>query len=410
MARTENSPSFAEHVGRTAGGRTFSPLAAPAGSAAGLLAAGLAAALAVGACAAPRQAPDGAAPSYHVYVANESSDVVSRVRFRPGEGAEVEKSIEIGMMPGDLDGAHGLSVSPDGDHWYLTTAHGTPQGHLWKYRTGTDELVDRVRLGLFPATIGITPDGNRALVVNFNLHGDPEPSTVSVASTEPALGEAATIPVCVRPHGSRVGPDGRRHFSVCGPDDQLTEISVPDLEVSRTLALPETSGGVACGPSWAEPGVEGRFVYVACNAGSEVYEVALEGEELEVTRRFSTGQAPYNLEATPDGRYLLATNKGEGSVSVVDLEEGDEAARIPSSRDVTHGVVASPDSRFAFVSNEAAGSTLSTVDVVDLEEMELRSSVEVRHQAGGIDFWKTERPGPPRLGAGGEGASPPRGR
>lgn len=369
----------------------------PRGRISGALPVALLAALVV-ACATARPGPSDAA-SYHVYVANESSDVVSRVRFRPGEGAEVEKSIRVGMMPGDLDGAHGLSVSPDGRHWYLSTAHGTPQGHLWKYRTGTDEMVERVELGLFPATIGVTPDGDRALVVNFNLHGDPEPSTVSVARTAPTLEETAEIPVCVRPHGSRVGPEGRRHFSVCGPDDQLTEISVPDLEVSRTLSLPSTSDGEACSPSWAEPGVEGRFVYVACNGGSEVYEVSLEGRELEVTRRFATGQAPYNLEATPDGRYLLATNKGEGSVSVLDLEDGGEAERIGSSRDVTHGVVASPDSRFAFVSNEAVGSTLSTVDVLDLETLELRASVEVRHQAGGIDFWKMEETEAPPFGA-----------
>lgn len=329
---------------------------------------------------------------YIVYVANESSDVVSRVRFAPGEGARVEKSISVGIMPGDLDGAHGLTVGPDGRHWYLTTAHGTPQGRLWKYRTGSDEVVGSVKLGLFPATIGITPSGDRAFVVNFNLHGDPEPSTVSVVRPGPVLAEEARVPVCVRPHGSRVGPDGRRHFSVCGPDDQLTEISVDELEVSRTLSLPATSDGDRCSPTWAEPGVEGRFVYVACNGGREVYEVTLEEDSLRVTRRFTTGRAPYNLEAVPGGRLLLATNKGEGSVSVLSLEEGREVKRIRTSRDVTHGVVASPDGRYAFVSNEARGATRGTVDVIHLGKRERVATVEVEHQAGGIDFWLMQRP------------------
>jgi DNA-binding beta-propeller fold protein YncE len=351
----------------------------------------------VAGCAAGTRAPgEPPAPSYHVYVANESSDIVSRVRFRPGTGATVEKSIDIGVMPGDLDGAHGLSVSPDGRYWYLTTAHGTPRGHLWKYRTGSDELVGRDTLGLFPATIGLTPDGAEALVVNFNLHGDPEPSTVSVVRTEPVLAEQTRIDVCVKPHGSRVGPDGRLHYSVCGPDDQLTEISVPGRRVRRSLELPPTSGGPACGPTWAEPGTDGHFVYVACNGGSEVYEVALDEDSLRVVRRFATGRAPYNLEVTPDGRLLLATNKGEGSVSVIGLEAGRELKRIRTSRDVTHGVVASPDSRYAFVSNEAVGATRSTVDVLDLEDRRRVASVEVEHQAGGIDFWTTERPAPER--------------
>ncbi len=346
--------------------------------------------LAAAACASP--GGDGPAPVYHVYVANESSDRVDRVRFRPGEGAEVAKTIEVGVLPGDLDGAHGLRVGPEGRFWYLTTAHGDPYGRLWKYRAGDDRLVARDTLGLFPATVDVTPDGSEVWAVNFNLHGDPEPSTVSMVATVPALEEIGRVGVCVRPHGSRFGPGGERHYSVCGPDDRLTEISVADRAVSRTLDLPRTSGGEACSPSWAEPGTGGEHVYVACNGGSEVYEVATGGRSLEVVRRLPTGPSPYNLEAVPGGRWLLATNKGGASVSVLDLERGVERERVPTTRRVTHGVVASPDGRYAFVSNEARGGTRSTVDVIDLRERERVASVEVGHQAGGIDLWRVERP------------------
>lgn len=369
----------------------------PSRSPAAAIAAGLVVALASAGCASGRSAPRadrGPAEgglSYHVYVANESSDVVSRVRFDPGEGAAVEKSIPVGVMPGDLDGAHGIAVSPDGESWYLTTAHGSPFGRLWRYRTGSDEVVGMDTLGLFPATIGLTPDGSEAFVVNFALHADPEPSTVSVVETEPAPRETARIPVCVRPHGSRISTDGRRHYSVCGPGDRLTEIDVAGRSVRRTLTLPVDEGGHRCGPSWAEPGTEGRRVYVACNAASHVYEVATDGERMEVVRRFETGPAPYNLEAVPGGRLLLATNKAGASVSVIDLEEGVERGRIPTSRPVTHGVVASPDGRYAFVTNEARGSTRGTVDVIDLEDLERVATVEVEHQPGGIDFWRVAR-------------------
>ena len=142
-------------------------------------------------------------PTYRVYVANESSDLVSRVAFTPGEGAVVEKEIAVGIMPGDNDGAHGLSVSPDGRYWYLTIAHGTPYGYLWKFHAGPDTLVARTRLGLFPATIGITPDGQFLLAANFNLHGDMVPSTISVVYT-PEMLEITKIRTCLMPHGSRV--------------------------------------------------------------------------------------------------------------------------------------------------------------------------------------------------------------
>ena len=74
--------------------------------------------------ASPAPAPGQAAPpdaNYWIYVANESSDLVSRVRFGP-DGIEEEKTISVGWHPADLDGAHGLFVAPTSNHWYLSLA------------------------------------------------------------------------------------------------------------------------------------------------------------------------------------------------------------------------------------------------------------------------------------------------
>jgi DNA-binding beta-propeller fold protein YncE len=329
---------------------------------------------------------------YWVYVADESSDAVSRVRFDK-DSISVDTTIAVGIMPADLDGPHGLAVSPDGRFWYLTTAHGTPWGRLWKYRTGTDALVGSVQLGLFPATIGLTPDGSLAFVANFDLHGEPVPSTVSVVETGPVLTETARIKTCVKPHGVRVGPKGEHVYSVCAGSDELVAMTVSEPRVTRTLHLSAT-GGTTCKPTWAQPSVDGRHVFVACNGASEVLDVDV--DSWAVSRALPVGKAPYNLAVTRNGRYLLATDKGEQALSVIDLENGTEAARIATTRPLPHGVVASPDSRYAFVTNEAVGATRSTVDVFDLDGKKRVASVEVEHQAGGIAFWKMEplrRPG-----------------
>jgi DNA-binding beta-propeller fold protein YncE len=363
------------------------------------LAAGL---LLVGTGDARAQAP---AARYWVYVANESSDLVSLVRFGP-DGAVLEKDVPVGIMPADLDGAHGLDVSPDGRHFYVSLAHGTPFGKLWKFRTGTDVLEDSTTLGLFPASIGLTPDGTLGFVVNFNLHGDPVPSSVSAVFL-PMMREVARIETCVRPHGSRVNHAGTLAYSVCVADDQLVEVSVERLAVRRRLnltpgqeqvlasAAPEGAGGAGgaasaarCGPTWVVPSHDDRFLYVACNAHGDVLEI--DAQSFAVTRRFPAGKGPYNLDVSGDGKYLLATNKGGQSVSVFDLKKGTEAARIATSQPITHGVVVSPDHRYAFVSNESIGATPGTVDMIDLRTLKLIASVQVHHQAGGIDLWKME--------------------
>ena len=387
----------------------------------------------------PQAAAQEAAPQgveYRLYVANESSDIVSRVVFRPGAGAEVEKEIPVGIMPADNDGAHGLTVSPDGAFWYLTIAHGTPYGYVWKFATGADTLVARAELGLFPATMGITPNGQFLVVANFNLHGDMVPSDLSVVYT-PTMTQLSRVTTCLMPHGSRVSASGGRQYSACMHSDQLVEFDLTTLEVSRRFSLApgregpldtrdqgmgghvmvmsgaeaagagaagagpasmrdDTSMGrmeemsdAVCSPTWAEPGsgaLADRVVYVACNRNDEVLEI--DAGDWTVRRRFSTGAAPYNLDVTADGSLLVATLKGEQAVAVISLESGEELARLPTTQPITHGVVTSPDGRYAFVSNEAIGATPGTLDIFDLSALERVASVELRYQPGGIDFWR----------------------
>lgn len=342
---------------------------------------------------------------YVVYVANESADVVSRVVFTPGVGARVEREIPVGIMPADIDGPHGLAVSPDRRSWYVSLAHGRPFGEVWKYEAAADAPVGRVQLGLFPATMGLTPDGQFLLVVNFNLHGDPVPSSVSVVYT-PTMTEVARPTTCVMPHGSRVSASGARHYSACMHSEQLVELDTRSFEVSGRfsvapgregpLPLDETgahgghsapAGGAVCSPTWAAPGRGARAdrtVYVACNRSAEVLEIDV--VEWRVRRRFPTDRGPYNLELTPDGRLLLVTLKASQGVAIFDLERGEQVARLATTQPVTHGVVVTPDGRYAFISNEAVGSTRGTVDVLDLDRLERVASVQVGHQPGGIDF------------------------
>ena len=344
--------------------------------------------------------------TYYVYVANESSDAVDIVSFSAAEGAKVVERVAVGIMPADIDGPHGLTVSPDGNSWYVSVAHGTPFGRVWKYAAGADTVAGQVELGMFPASMAVTPNGQFLFVVNFNLHGDPVPSTVSVVYT-PTMTEVARPMTCVMPHGSRINAAGTRHYSACMHSEQLVEIDTRNFEVSsrfsvmpgREAKLPLRDNGAAmhhmdqvvCSPTWAQPG-RGKWaqlVYVPCNKKNEILEIDLAAGT--VTRRFPTGKGPYNLAVSPDGRRLVATLKGDQGVQVFDLEQGREIARIATTQPITHGVVVAPDGRYAFITNEAIGSTRGTVDVIDLTTLQRVGSVAVEYQPGGIDFWKVQR-------------------
>ena len=356
---------------------------------------------------------------YLLYVLSEAADKIALVRFGP-HGARVEREIPTGDMPTDIDGPHGISISPDKQFYYVSLAHGRPFGSVWKYSTTDDRVIGRVRLGYFPATIDITADGSLLYVVNFNLHGDMVPSSVSVVATERML-EVARITTCAMPHGSRLNNAGTKHYSACMMDDLLVEIDTNTLKASRHFVLtkgremgmtgapskkldasaghmkhdtgghglePPKAGDVSCSPTWAQPSASGASIFVACNKSDEIVEV--NAESWKVSRRIPARPGVYNLTVTRDGTRLIATNKRDQSVSIVDVKSGREIGRIPTRRKVLHGIVVSPDDRYAFVTVEGIGSEPGTVEVIDLAAGKAVASIDVPPLAAGIDFLKME--------------------
>ena len=366
---------------------------------------------------------------YFVYVVSESADKIALIRFGPN-GARVDHDLQTGDMPVDIDGPHGIVVSPDRQFYYVSTAHGRPFGLIWKYSTKDDSVLGKTTLGYFPATVDITPDGNFIFVVNFNLHGDMVPSSVSVVST-PTMTEVARIQTCTMPHGSRLNPQGTKQYSACMMDDMLVEIDTRTLKVARHFivtkgkemgvsgapkvktaeamsAMPGMSGmnlpGMkdtgghgteapkpgdnSCSPTWAQPSADGSTIYVACNKSSEIVEV--DTNTWKLVRRIPARAGVYNLGITHDGTRLLATNKRDQSVSIFALKSGKELARLPTKRKVLHGVVVSPDDAYAFVTVEGVGSEPGTVEIIDLRALKTVATVDVGEEAAVVDFFKTE--------------------
>ena len=341
----------------------------------------------------------GAAQDYLVYVVCEAADKIVLVRFGPN-GARIEHETHIGLMPTEINGPHGIAVSPDKNYLYVSVGHGRPNGSVWKLKTGADEVVRYRSLGLFPASLDISGDGDFIYVANANFHGDMVPSSISVVATEEMI-EMKRIATCTMPHGSRLNPQGTKQYSTCMMDDMLAEIDTRSFEMSRHFVLSAGKemgmpgsphqqmkmGELTCVPTWAQPSNDGSEVYVACNKSNEI--VAVDVAAWKVARRFAAGTGVYNLAMTKDGR-LIATNKRGQSVSVFDPKSGKELARIPTMRKVIHGAVVSPDNRYAFISVEGIGSDPGTLEVIDLQSLKTAATVDLPPQAAGVDFWKME--------------------
>ena len=361
---------------------------------------------------------------YYVYVCAESEDEVALIKF-DGIEAVVEKTIPVGVWPLEIEGPHGITVSPDGEYWYLSMAHGMPYGHLYKYETGTDKFVERVELGMFPATMEISKATGLLYVVNFNLHGGhSKASTVSIVDPDEMV-EVERVETGVMPHGSRILNNGLKHYSVAMMSGMLYEIDAMSMEVSRTLQTSppmkmkkgkhsshsmhsmhnskkmdhghkndnKAMGKMAMDhkmppekPTWVYPHPNDDLLYVVNNGTDNVVEVDV--KEWKVNRIFKTDKGPYNCEVSRDGKYMVVTYKSAAKTGVWDLKKGKEVAKFNNTRKVTHGVSISPDSRYAFVTVEGVGKEPGAVEIFDLKKLKPVAIAETGKQAGGIAFWK----------------------
>ena len=328
--------------------------------------------------------------NYYIYVAAESDDTVSVLKF-DGETIEETDRITVGIMPTENEGPHGITIDPSGKYWYLTLAHGNPNGSVVKYSTENNEPLSKVELGLFPATMQISKTTGLLYVVNFNLHGLMKTSTVSVVDPEYMV-EISQIKTGIMPHGSRVSPDGNFHYSVAMMSGELFEIDAVDLSVKRILSLDTNKHHrnamhhSKIKPTWVTPSPSGKELYIAGNGSDNIYIV--DTEKWEVKEVYKTGKGPYNIAVSPNGEKLIATLKNEGAVTIWSLKNRKQISRIKTTTSIPHGVVISPDNKYAFVSVEGVGGESGKVDVINLEKLKLVASVEVGKQAGGIAFWK----------------------
>ena len=346
----------------------------------------------------PAQAAD---PGYRLAVVSESGDLVTWLR--PGAGTlTVEKVVPVGLMPTDVDGPHHVAIAPDGQSYFVSIAHGQPFGSLWRIAIDGDTLIGRAPLEMFPTTISLTPDGDLAFVANSDFHGDhPRENVVTVVHV-PSMTTITHIPACDMPHGVRVNHAGTFAYVTCMHSDELLEIDAGSLQIVRRHPARLAAAGEhadhasapaaaheGCAPTFVSVSADDKSLYVACNHGNtlQVWDAA----SFAPVKEIAAGNGAYNVEPSPDGRWVIVTNKKEQSISLFDAKRLVEVERIATTKKIVHGVTYSPDGRYAFITQESIGADPGAVDMLDLTTRKVIASVPVPAQPTGIAVWTPPR-------------------
>lgn len=353
-------------------------------------------------------------PGYRVGVTSESGDIVTWLRPLADGTLTTERVVAVNPRPPEIDGPHNITVAPDHRSYYVSIAHGTPWGSLWRLDAGTHRVLGTAQAEGYPTTIALTPDGEFAFVANSDFFGDrPRVNPVTIVHT-PTMTTITQLPTCDMPHGVRSNRAGTTVWVSCMHSDELIAIDVASLAITHRIRLgaghadasdhaahaghamastppssPVTGPDLTqpCAATYVALSPDDTRLYVACNAAGtmQVWDAATRAFLGQVT----TGAGAYNVEPSPDGRLVLVTNKKDRSVSVIDAVSLTELRRVSVSKPVVHGVAFAPDGRHAYVSQESIGADPGAVDTIDLATLTVIGTIPIPAQPTGLTILRT---------------------
>ena len=134
-------------------------------------------------------------------------------------------------------------------------------------------------------------------------------------------------------------------------------ITVFDKKLRKALAVIVTGRGPA---GMAFDQRLGR-AYVALSGDDRIEIIDITAGEVIDRIRLNTGDQPQELALTPDGKILLAANRGSNTVSLIDPFSLFELGRVEVGKE-PHSILIHPNGRRAFVFNTLS-STISVIDI-----------------------------------------------
>ena len=196
-----------------------------------------------------------------------------------------------------------------------------------------------------PYNMYFTPDGRYAIVVAERLHR----LDFRDAHTF-RLHHSLAVP-CTGVDHIDFSADERYLIASCEFSGQLIKVDVAHERVVGVLTLPDGSSGM---PQDVKLAPNGKTFYVADMMAGGLWKI--DGRRFRVEGFLRTGAGVHGLYPSRDARFLYATNRGEGSISVISFRTGKVVTtwRIPGGGSPDMGGVSS-DGRVLWVSGRYSG-------------------------------------------------------
>jgi YVTN family beta-propeller protein len=223
-----------------------------------------------------------------------------------------------------------------------------------------------------PYNLYFTPDGRYAMVMSEARHQIVfrDPHTMAIVKTLHVD--------CSGVNHADFSNDGRYFIASCEFSGDLVKVDVEKQEVIGQLRLT----GPHPMPQDVKISPDGRTWYVADMQTSGVW--ILDGDTFTIRSFLPTGAGAHGLYVSRDSKSLYISNRGEGSVSVLDFATGTLTAKwqIPGGGSPDMGGV-SADGKVLWLS----GRYNAEVYALDTTDGHLLAKIKVGNQPHGLCVW-----------------------
>lgn len=296
------------------------------------------------------------------------------------EGSEMEPSGDMGQQEehqGGMDDAGGMMMeqqTPAAGHaggmdMDIGMDQKAAANSLWAIDAATGQVLARVAVGQGPTHPLASSDGRWVYVTNTDA------DSVSVINTD-TWQVVATISDLPEPHDGELTPDGRRLYLATAGDSTMTVVDTTTFGVVQTFEIGQKPRGLAVG------GANGEIAYVT-NKGDgtlSIINVAV-GEILATT---PVGDGAHAVRVSPDGETVYVALSKADAVAVVDARTGEVLDKIPVGG-TPEQIDLSRDGRRLFASNNGD----ATVSIIDVAQGEVITTVPVGEGAYGVQAMLT---------------------
>jgi YVTN family beta-propeller protein len=205
----------------------------------------------------------------------------------------------------------------------------------------TYKVINRFRVGKEPQHV--VPSWNlKRLWVTQDLQDQ-------LTLIDPANGKKGETIHIDDPYNMYYTPDGKYAIICAEREKRLDFRDAQTLKVVHRLSVP-------CeGVNHIDFSIDGRYLLATCEYSGELLKVDVVDQKVIGTLKMSPSGMPQDVKASPDGKVFYVANMEANGVHLVDGDAFKQIGFIHTGKGA-HGLYVSRDSKYLYVSNRGEGS------------------------------------------------------